>query len=129
MASPVPDPLPMSVVEPLCQPFARQADCLLDLYAMTQEPVHPGRCVQCFFRLLGQAQGAREASLTPLKRWIEDHVEISVQAEEAEAARLPVDLRAFDLEDFCQQAIEHVRRSAVTDAADVHLYFTCRRVG
>lgn len=113
--------LPEQVVRPLCEPFRRQADCLLDLYAMTTDPAHPGQCVRCFYELLTRAKGEHSPALQPLRDWIQTHVEIAVKAGGHPATRLPVQLEDTDLESFCQRAMERVREDTAIGEPEVIL--------
>jgi len=116
--------LPENVLYPLCQPFRGEADCLLDLHEMTRRPSHPGHCVQCFFRLLGKADGEGKAALTPLRKWIEENITIAIEAGEREAGTLPVRLEATtDLDSFCYEAIRYVREDTVITDPQVELTF------
>lgn len=118
--------LPVEVLGPLCERFRSQADTLLDLWAMTQEPGHPGTCVKCFYRLLGTARQEESEVLDPLRSWIEAHIEIEVTVDRDEAGRLPVRLEAEDLEDFCHEAIRYIREDTAIGAPSVELEFCYR---
>lgn len=102
--------LPVSLLEPLCRPFSRQADPLLDLYDLTRSrSAHPGRCLRCFYDLLGAASPAQRPALQPLKSWIEENLVISCRADGGEpGTTLPVRLEEPDLETFCEQAMRRV---------------------
>ena len=113
--------LPSEVLKPLCEPFRREADCLLQLHEMTAQPHPPGECVRCFYRLLAQADDSRRPALTPLRQWIETHIEIAVEADCRDALRFPVALEDDDLESFCQRAMHRVREDTVIDSPIVRL--------
>lgn len=120
--------LPVEVIEPLCSSFAQQADWILSLYEMSRGGFsHPGRCVSCFYALLSVASGEKRRALEPLKRWIEENLEIAIQAGEKDAGLLPVFLAEADLESFCQQAIRRVREDAVIEGPEVALRFCLKR--
>jgi len=119
--------IPRHLVEPLCKPFAKEADCILDLYSMTQQPGHPGKCVQCFFKLLGKARPMQEQALHPLKDWIESNLEIAVEASDHSRATLPVHLQAPSLESFCASAMERVRYDTAIRAERVRLELRFRQ--
>lgn len=115
--------LPEDVLHPLCQPFRKAADSLLDLYGMTQNPSSPSQCVQCFFRLLQVAEPSAKPALQPLKTWIESNIEISIQTGSHPSGSLPVQLDQPDLERFCQEAIERVRLDTVMPDNNIELTF------
>lgn len=116
--------LPLEVVEPLCSPFSRQADWILKLYEMTQgRSAHPGKCVSCFFALLGAAKGEKRRALEPLRTWIEENLEIGIWAGDREAGKLPVLLEASDLEELCSEAMNRIQEDAVIAADQVELQF------
>jgi len=119
--------LPVEVLKPLCSGFREEADTLLDLYAMTQEAGHPGKCVKCFYRLMGRARHHETGALVPLRKWIEDHIEVSIRAGTEQAGSLPVRLEAPDLEDFCDEVIRNVRADPKIAAPEVELGFTYAR--
>ncbi len=100
------------MLAPLCQPFAKQADWILELYSMTHEPPQqPGKCLRCFYALLESASPEKAPSLEPLKQWIERHTVIGVRKGNELCATLPVQLEEGSLDAFCNRAIQHVRRS------------------
>lgn len=115
--------LPEDILRPLCRPFRKQADSLLDLYGMTQSPAAPSQCVQCFFRLLQVAEPSYEPALRPLKTWIESHIEIAIQAGDAPKGSLPVQLDQPDLQRFCENAMQRVQLDTMAHDRPVELTF------
>lgn len=84
------------------------ADLLLDLRDLLTSRGHPGKCVKCFFGLLGDLD--RPGALLPLRHWIESELVVSVSAGGREIDAFPVRLdRSESLEDFCHAAIDTVR--------------------
>lgn len=84
------------------------ADLLLDLRQLLLSEGHPGKCVRCFFGLLGDLR--QPGALKPLRHWLERHLEVEVTAGGREIDVLPVRLdHAADLEAFCHRAIQTVR--------------------
>lgn len=84
------------------------ADFLLDLRELLLSDGHAGRCVRCFFGLLGDLR--QPGDLKPLRHWLERHLEVEVSAGGREIDVLPVRLdQAADLESFCHRAIDTVR--------------------
>ncbi|WP_269540856.1 hypothetical protein [Cerasicoccus fimbriatus] len=115
--------LPESVVLPLCKPFSKAADSLLDLYGMTQNPSSPSQCVQCFFKLLHVSDSQSQIALQPLRSWIESNIEISIQAGDAPSGSFPVSLDQGDLEEFCHRAMERVRMDTMSHNRPIELTF------
>jgi len=118
--------LPEEVIRPLCEPFQREADRVLDLYAMTQSGIHPGKCVQCFYRLLQVARPEQAGSLAPLRTWIEENIEVAIFAGESPAGSFPVRLDSPDLEHFCGEAMRRVQMDIVTPEVPVELAFSLK---
>lgn len=84
------------------------ADFLLDLRELLLSEGHAGKCVRCFFGLLGDLN--QPGALKPLRHWLEQHLEVEVRADGREVDILPVRLDdAADLEGFCDQTIRTVR--------------------
>ncbi len=84
------------------------ADFLLDLRELLLSRGHAGKCVRCFFGLLGDLR--QPGALKPLRHWLERHLEVEVSADGREIDVLPVRLdEAADLESFCHRAIDTVR--------------------
>jgi hypothetical protein len=94
------------VLSALAEEYAREADTVLDLRAAALQEPHPGRCVQCYFKLLGATRTAEKlARLSPLRQWIEEHITIAAKAPSAEPFEfLRVDLdEVDDLESYCRR--------------------------
>ncbi|MEO0794456.1 MAG: hypothetical protein AAFX93_04820 [Verrucomicrobiota bacterium] len=116
--------LPEQILKQLCDPFAREADSLLDLYAMTQSPAAPSQCVKCFFRLLKSASPRNRQVLQPLRSWIESNIVISVRSGDELADNFPLQLDQPDLQGLCEQAMDRVRYDTVFDGNVVQLTFS-----
>ncbi len=116
--------LPTHVLEPLCAPFAKDADRILDLYEMTKAPQRqPGRCVRCFYDLFQKAPSAKRKALAPLREWIEENLEIEVRAlpDGSDPQTLALRLNSPDLETFCLDAMEAARERNRANASRIHL--------
>ncbi|MFP4351905.1 MAG: hypothetical protein ACLFRP_00365 [Puniceicoccaceae bacterium] len=116
--------LPTHVLEPLCAPFAKDADRILDLYEMTKTPQRqPGRCVSCFYDLFQKAPSAKRKALTPLREWIEENLEIEIRSEPdgSELQALALRLDSPDLETFCLDAMETARERNRAEATRLQL--------
>jgi hypothetical protein len=84
------------------------ADWLLDLRELLISRGHPGKCVRCFFELLGDLD--QPGALRPLRHWLEQHLVVEVTAAGQALDTLPVRLNAEDdLESFCHRTIHTVR--------------------
>ncbi len=98
------------------------ADQLLDLRELLLSRGHAGKCVRCFFGLLGDLR--QPGALAPLRHWLEHHVEVEVTADGREIDTLPVRLdRAADLVSFCHQAIDTVRHDRSFEDRSIKLSF------
>jgi hypothetical protein len=122
--------IPQHVIEPLCKPFFKQADWILELYAMSKEPAsQPGKCLHCFYRLMEAASEEKAFALYPLKHWIEQNLIIGVRTGEQVRGTLPVVLDQPDMESFCKNAMLEVRNRARSDAdimIFLELYYKCQ---
>lgn len=98
------------------------ADFLLDLRELLLSGGHPGKCVKCFFGLLGDLH--QPGALKPLGHWLERHLEVSVEADGCEVDRLPVHLDdAGDLDGFCQRTMDLVRMDRAYQGQHLRLSF------
>lgn len=100
------------LLSPIAGPFRREADTILDLRDSLAQSPHPGRCVSCYFKLLAAGPDQVDPHLTPLRQWLEQHVEIVARdntstGEELETFSLDL-TRADSLEDCCQDSIRTV---------------------
>ncbi|MDX1679952.1 MAG: hypothetical protein R3242_04395 [Akkermansiaceae bacterium] len=95
-------------------------DYLLDLRDLLMSKGHAGKCVSCFFGLLGDLQ--KPGALLPLRHWLEQHIEIAVFADDRQIDTLPLKLEAdADLDSFCTRAIDTVRHDRAHRAAKLAL--------
>lgn len=84
------------------------ADHLLDLRELLMTRGHPGKCVRCFFALLGDLHAP--GALRPLRHWLEKNIEVSVSIEGRVVESLRFQLQPSEsLEDYCQRTIRMVR--------------------
>jgi hypothetical protein len=113
-----------ALLMPLAPSLAKEADTLLDLRELLMTKGQPGKCVRCFFRLFTAAGSDSLPQLTPLRDFLERHLEIAVRADGSELETLPVKLRqAEDLEDFCLRSMKQVRLDRTFQAKRVDLAF------
>lgn len=92
----------------IAAPLVREADTLLDLRAAASQSPHPGRCISCYFKLAAALPENAVTRLTPLRRWLEERIEIAATCEQGNLLEtLPVDLEdTDDLESFCRRAMD-----------------------
>ncbi len=99
------DPLLASLAVPL----RRAADSLLDLRAAAHAGTTPGRCIRCYFQLLAAAPREVQPRLTPLRAWLEAHIEAAASDAEGRLLEtLPVTLDAEDLESCCRSLMDGI---------------------
>ena len=112
------------ILRPLSQRFFREADSILDLRGAALTRQHPGRCVQCYFKLYGIAAADSESLLRPLKIWIESNIEvIAKDGHEQILEQLPLRLDAPGLEAYCQEVIHEFRTNRVYPSQNLTLEF------
>lgn len=98
------------------------ADLLLDLRDLLLRDGHPGKCVQCFFGLLGDLR--QPGALSPLRHWLESRIELEVSANGQEIDILPVRLgHATDIQNYCQEVIGVLRNDRAFTAAHIAVRF------
>ena len=119
-------PLASSLEEVLLQvatSFSRQADDLLDLREYGVQRKHPGKCVDCYFRL-HTAEPEKMTNLAPLREWLERNIEI-VAADQHERLleKIPLRLDTHDLESFCHKVINFLRDDRAFQAPLISLNF------
>jgi hypothetical protein len=112
------------ILGPLSERFFREADAILDLRGVALNRLHPGRCIQCYFKLCGSADLTSESLLKPLKSWIESNIEvIAKDGQEQILEQLPLRLDAPDLEAYCQDVIHEFRTNRVYPSQNLTLEF------
>lgn len=118
------------VLAELAEPLAKQADTLLDLREAVLGRRAPGKCVTCYFKLLA-IRSARGGSprLTPLRRWIERHIEVVAQDDKArELERAPLAIgEGENLESFARRLMNQYFEDRGHLGGKVHLNFAYRR--
>ena len=102
-----------SILSPIAQELSYRADDILDLREAAARRNDPGRCLSCYFRILAGVRPESMALATPLREWLEQHLEVVAQGPELEELeRIPIHLDPADtedIEDFCQQMIHQFR--------------------
>ncbi|MGE9268844.1 MAG: hypothetical protein ACQKBY_12180 [Verrucomicrobiales bacterium] len=95
---------------PLVGEASVEADLILDLRELLLSNGHPGTCVRCFFDLFQVVDQKRKPLLGPLRNYLQERLEIVVQAGERVLEALPMEARpGDDLERFCRRAIRTVQ--------------------
>ena len=102
----------------------RQADELIDLHRHALQRTHPGRCVQCYFRLRGVADPRSRGVLVPLRSWLESNIEVVAKGPQNQILEtLPLRLEAPDLEGYCRGIMADFREDRAYLAPQVTLEF------
>ncbi len=117
------------VLEKLAAPLSKQADTLLDLREAVFARRAPGTCVSCYFQLLATEGAQRNPPLlTPLRQWLEAHIEIVAQDDDArELDRCPLAIgEEASLEDFARRLINCYFEDRVCKTDRVQLNFVYR---
>lgn len=101
------------------------ADLVLDLRDLLMTRGHPGKCVRCFFGLLGQLD--RPGALLPLRHWLEQNIEVEVRADGEIAETFPVNLEASDdIHGYCERTIRSMCEDRAYSARRLDLSFRYR---
>ena len=101
------------------------ADFLLDLRELLLSRGHAGKCVHCFFGLLGDL--GKPGALAPLRHWLEQNLEVAVTIDDEVVEVLPVSLdQSKSLEEFCHRAMDTVRYDRSYDAKRIEMEFRYR---
>ena len=116
-----------ALLAPLAQPLRRAADSLLDLREAVRAGATPGRCIRCYFSLLAAAPAAIQPRLTPLRAWLERHIEAAAcDAEGRLLETLPVVLDAEDLENCCRRLMREMTENRAYPTPHITLGFRYR---
>ena len=107
--------------------FRGCVDPLLDLRIAALKREQPGRCVQCYFKILGAAGARGMRAATPLRKWLEAHLVLVAEDEnERLLETLPVQLEAADLDDYCEGMITVFRENRSYGVSSIGLRFNFR---
>lgn len=114
------DPL----LAPLVAPLRRAADSLLELREAARSGATPGRCIRCYFQLLAAASRDVQPRLTPLRAWLEKHIEAEACDADGQLLEvLPVRLDADDLETCCRGIMREMHEDRAYDTPSILLGF------
>ena len=98
------------ILLPITQELSHRADDILDLREAATRQNNPGRCISCYFKLLAYSRPEAKPATTPLRQWLEQHLEVVAHDPEQQVLeRLPVKLGTDDMEDYCQGIINKMR--------------------
>jgi hypothetical protein len=112
------------VLEPVAEGRGRLADEILDFREAVLGRRDPGQCVQCYFKIFGRLGPVGSLPLGGLREWIEENLEvIAVDGRARELERVPVQLEAESLEDFCHRMIGEFRENRVYREPEIELRF------
>jgi len=106
---------------------SRWADDLLDLRDAALTAGNPGTCVRCYYAIYGRIADRWEDKVLPLRRWLENHVEIVAKDElDNELERLPISLNGRDLESYCEEMMMEFRENRAYPSDAIRLSFRFR---
>lgn len=110
---------------PVTRILKHRADELLDLREAALTRKDPGKCLYCYFQLRNSRHTKIDEMMTPLKTWLENHLEIIAKGSESdELARIAVNLDWRDIDDYCENLVEDFRKTQQSQCRDhVELVF------
>lgn len=102
-----------TVLSPVARELSDRADAILDLREAAARRNDPGRCIQCYFKLLAGARPHVKPVATPLRQWLESHLEVVARdANARELERIPVRLETGEsdgIEAYCESVMNCFR--------------------
>ncbi len=114
-----------NAIAPLATRYQFCANELLTIWEAAREREHPGKSIACFFKVMGIADRRKESDyVQPLKEWLETHVEIVAEDEEAHILeRCAVQLDSDDLETFCNGVMSSFHQDRSYETRQISLRF------
>jgi hypothetical protein len=101
------------VLFPIARELSHCADEILDLREAALQRNDPGRCLSCYFKILGSSQQTTAHFTSPLRQWLEQHLEVvACGPSQSELERLPIQLppeHSDGIEAFCRQIMTAFR--------------------
>jgi hypothetical protein len=95
---------------PIARKMSHYADDILDLREAAVVGADPGRCLSCYFKLLSYSQNTGQDIVTPLRTWLEQHLEVvATDNDLKELERMPLKLDAVRMESYCRQVMSLFR--------------------
>jgi hypothetical protein len=112
------------VLEPLCSVFSSEADALLDIRDCLLRKEAPGRCVDCYYRLMERADAGNQKELGRLRECLESEVEVVAQDERKQLLeRVPLRLETGDLQSYCEWMMQAFVQDRSYEAERIELCF------
>ncbi|KAF0095802.1 MAG: hypothetical protein E1N59_578 [Puniceicoccaceae bacterium 5H] len=100
------------------------ADDALDFRDSVMHAQTPGRCVQCYFKILSKAKRVPPQEVTTLRRWLEERILVQAEGRQYQyRQRYRLSLDFPDLESCCRAHMEQARQRTETLGGDVMLRF------
>ncbi|MFQ3270304.1 MAG: hypothetical protein ACI9A1_000618 [Lentimonas sp.] len=101
------------VLFPIARELSHCADEILDLREAALQRNDPGRCLSCYFKILGGSRHTTAHLTNPLRQWLEQHLEVVACGPSlSELERLPIQLppeASVGIEAFCRQIMTAFR--------------------
>lgn len=99
-------------LSPVTRILKHRANELLDLREAALARKDPGKCLYCYFQLRKSRISQIDEMMTPLKKWLETHLEIVAKGPESdELARIAVNLNWNDIDHYCENLVEDFRKN------------------
>ena len=114
---------------PIAREMSHRADDILELRDAARFRSDPGRCLSCYFKLLSNSTQSSAKAATPLRRWLEQHLEVVAKdGYMRELERVPLSLDADEIEEYCQQIITTFQEDrSYQHISDIELSFQFRQ--
>ena len=102
------------ILVPIAQHLSHRTNDILDLREAATQRNDPGHCVSCYFKLLGGSPSNAQRATTPLRLWLEKHLEVVARdPNQRELERIPVNLQTTSIESYCDQVMRVFREDRV----------------
>jgi hypothetical protein len=99
-------------LSPVTRILKHRANELLDLREAALARKDPGKCLHCYFQLRNSRHSKLDEVMTPLKTWLENHLEIIAKGPESdELERIAVNLDWNDIDHYCENLVEDFRKN------------------
>jgi hypothetical protein len=114
-----------TVLSPIARELSHRADTILDLREAAAQRSDPGMCISCYFKLLASAHPHIKPVATPLREWLEAHLEVVARDSNLrELERVPIQLETDEMEAYCHRIMNEFRYDrAYQDAPMIELSF------
>jgi hypothetical protein len=99
------------ILRPIAEELSLPRDALLELREAATQKSQAGRCISCYFKILANSTPEAKTVTTPLRRWLEQHLEVVAHTPDQKVVkRLPVSLSTDDIKDYCHQLINEIHK-------------------